>query len=135
MPTRETETSCTAIDHIYINSLRPCKAGVLKLNVSDHYAVFCSIPSQTVNVLDRKLVKFRRNFSEINVSKFKDDMAAVVYNFSAYDLLSSSDRFEIFNNMLNLKFEKNFPVKTKFLTIKHLSSSLVERLFDAMYIS
>ena len=43
-PTRVTDHSATLIDIIYCNILDVsihCKAGILKLSIYDHYAIFC----------------------------------------------------------------------------------------------
>jgi len=84
LPTRITPFSSSCIDHIYINSLAPCKSGVLELLVSDHFAVFCSIPFPDCVVSLSKEVKFR-NHSVENFNEFRRGVQTCIDNFFVYD--------------------------------------------------
>lgn len=121
IPTRIANNSESCIDHIYVNTLLPCKSGVLKLLVSDHFATVCSIPLMDSEKCGSKKVRFR-DYSPCNLDKFKSDVLRSMNTFHFYDNIAIGDRFEIFNNVLLSLFEKNFPIKHKTISVKRLGS-------------
>ena len=69
-PTRITEHSATLIDNIYCNIsnlAETCKSGILRVAISDHYAIFCINKSVTINNAKQTVTK--REFSNKNIAK------------------------------------------------------------------
>ena len=121
LPTRVTNHSRTCLDHIYINSLQPCQSGVLELLVTDHHAVFCSIPCADNPVNDTKVIKYRDHSVE-STSKFRRDLIDRLSRFCIYDNFDLDDRFEILNNILQGLYESNFKVKCKTISMKRFGN-------------
>ena len=64
-PTRITEHSATLIDNIYCNVPELSSnsaAGILKVSISDHYAIFCILKYATIQ--DKTKIVKKRNFGE-----------------------------------------------------------------------
>ena len=133
-PTRITHHSETCLDHIYINSMQSLTSGVIELTVSDHNAIFCSIPfAHNVN-RELKLVQFR-DHSTHNIEVFKQEIICRLNSFHYYRNFSISDQFEIFNNIINDAYFTSFPIKKKNVSIKRykspwMTNSLLNRITD-----
>ena len=132
LPTRITHHSETCIDHIYINTIQSCSSGVIELAVSDHNAVFCSVPLTTSNSDNWKSIKFREH-TTVNIQNYKDELKNELNNFHNLEILSISDQFEIFNDILHRLYFKNFPIKIKTVSTKRnknpwITNSLLNRI-------
>ena len=133
LPTRKTHHSETCLDHIYVNTINTCPSGVIELAVSDHHAVFCSIPySSRNNNTNLKAIKFR-DHSDRNIFKFREDLINKLNNFHNLEVLSIHDQFEIFNDILFKLYDKNFPIKTKNISNKRnqnpwITNALLNRI-------
>ena len=70
-PTRVTCHSATIIDNIFSNAsdiANTSRSGILRLSISDHYAVFCV--NTSINVKADKQTVTKRNCSQKSISKF-----------------------------------------------------------------
>ena len=59
-PTGVTDHSATLIDNIYCNITEVsthCKAGILKLSISDHYAIFCICKDSLIGTKNSVITK------------------------------------------------------------------------------
>ena len=121
LPTRITPTSQTCIDHIYINSLDPCKYGVLSVEIADHCPVFCSLKDIIEPKQSDITVKFR-DTSQANLDLFKTKFLEATRDFSNYDILNVNDKFHILDKILLNTYNSCCPIKTKKITAKKYST-------------
>jgi len=121
LPTRVTETSSTCIDLIFSNSLHQISCGTLQTNISDHHAVFSTVPLNNISPNDKFEIKFR-NHSNENILKFRNDLLNNLEIFPAYDMLPIDDRLSIFMHILTKAYDRNFPIMTKNISYKRLFS-------------
>jgi len=80
-PTRLSQYSVSCIDHIWFNQLEETVAGVLKLDISDHFAVFAAIKLQNPN--SDIIVKKFRDHSESCIRLLRTRVSAFVGDFDA----------------------------------------------------
>ena len=75
-PTRITDNSATLIDHIWSNCFTKVKYdGILYTHISDHFRIFSAFDIEGVNEkVDNKKHIYFRNFSDLNVENFKNDL-------------------------------------------------------------
>ena len=84
--TRITETSSTLIDHILTNSvLNITQHGVLKIALSDHYAIYCTRKTQKQKYHKQKFITIRslKNYSKTNLLEKLNGL--VFPDYSLYD--------------------------------------------------
>ena len=121
VPTRETTSSSSCIDNIFSNTLEPINSGSLECNISDHHAVFCTIPISQLS--DEEIVEISfRNHSAQNILNFRHDLAKKLENFNTYDEFSINDRIKIFTNILQKSYTKCCPLKKKRVSVKSLKA-------------
>ena len=73
-PTRVTQQTTTAIDHILTNSFSDTvfKAAIFKTNISDHFPICFMIPSSMKQTNKTKnIVIFKRVFDTESIEQFK----------------------------------------------------------------
>ena len=121
LPTRVTGNTDTCIDLIFTNSLHPIESGTLKTNISDHRAVFSTVPINDISINEKFEIKFR-NHSDENISKFRNDLIKNLEHFPDYDRLPIDDRLSIFMHILLKIYDQNFPILFKKLPYKRLFS-------------
>jgi len=121
LPTRKTINSSSCVDHIYVSTLSPCHSGVLDLSVTDHCAVFCSIPGRSDVDGVSKTIRFRDHSAE-NLANFKNEIESSLQSFNVYDRFDVLHRFEIFNNLLFRLYDSSFPVQSKTLSSKRIGN-------------
>ena len=65
-PTRVTRHSATVIDSIHCNTsdIATCRSGIIRLTISDHYAVFCI--NNSIKVRQEKQIMTKRNYTVKN---------------------------------------------------------------------
>ena len=118
-PTRVTQTSATAIDHIWTNAYsNVIRNGIIYDLTTDHFPIFniSKFVESNVNKRKHEVIKFR-NFSEININSFKSDLSEVDWT-----LVESIDNPEVaydnFSCILFNIFNKNFPLINKHKFVK-----------------
>ena len=121
MPARSTETRHSCIDHIYCNSVLPISSGTLETLISDHRAIFSTVPVDISSINDKFELKFR-NHSDENFVHFRDALSKEIQHFHVYDEFSVDDRTSIFNNIVKRVYDTSFPIMTKHITHKRLLS-------------
>ena len=95
-PTRLTSHSATLIDNIFRNSVSSHKNGLIINDLSDHLPIFSvnfdlNLPKTNTNLT------FTRNFSDKNISKFRDLLSNVKWT----DINSHSDPNKAYNDFFN----------------------------------
>ena len=76
-PTRPTDHTATLIDHIYTNCFQNFTAGILRVDVTDHLPIFCSVRTQPTRNNSNK--KYFRDYSKFNKDLYLDDIKPVSY--------------------------------------------------------
>ena len=99
-PTRVTENTATAIDHIITNSLlhRAISTGITKLNISDHFPIFLIAETEKRITPEGKVQITKRSINNKTKKKFKnvlkkmtwDDVISPKQTDSAYETSSRS---------------------------------------------
>ncbi len=132
-PTRCTSNTATLIDHIITNcNNKKLVSGILTLKISDHFPIFFS-SAKPKPLVPPKFITVR-DFSNVNVNNFKNDLSALSWNdvYSCEDVQESFNNFSsTFNTLYNLrfpsrqiKFNKNFHKIEKWMTKGLLISRL-----------
>ena len=89
-PTRVTKDTATLIDHICINNFESDTKhvqGILRTNISDHYAVFHITGNGSKSSLWDSESSYGRNMCHANIVKFRDAMSTIDWR----EILSMSD--------------------------------------------
>ena len=121
LPTRRTNTSQTCLDHIYINSELSCVSGVIKALISDHDAVFCSVPQNKAVKNTLKRIKFR-DHSNNSLNAFKSKVAEGLNLFHLYDEFSIDDKMKIFFNIILTAYNSTCKIREKNISTKKQTS-------------
>ena len=121
LPTRVTRNSSTLIDHLFTNTLLPIESGTLDCGITDHRAIFCTIPISSPNNSDLFEIKFR-DHSELNIDRFRHELLNKLSNFEIYNDFSIDSKVQIFENILSNCYMANCPIKIKRISYKNLTS-------------
>ena len=121
VPTRETNETSTCIDNIFTNRLDPTYSGSLSCNISNHHAIFSTIPIDQYSE-DKKFEFSFRCHSTQNIINFRNELENNLSLFYLYDDFSIDDRFKIFMSIILKTYEKNCPIKKKILSLKRIRS-------------
>ena len=121
VPTRETNVSRTCIDNIFVNKLDPTYSGSLSCNISDHHAIFSTIPVNNYSANENFEFTFR-NHSTQNIQNFRRDLENKLSFFALYDNFSIDEKFKIFMNTILKSYQDNCPVMKKTFSLKRLKS-------------
>ena len=104
-PTRVTTHSATLLDNIFTNDFDILSTGVLLVDISDHFPIFCLCDSQVTKTL---LKIKKREIKEENIILFIKKLRTVVWIFNARDPDNSYDCF--LKQFLNI-YNQCFPIK------------------------
>ena len=118
-PTRITEHSATLIDNIYCNVPELSSnsaAGILKVSISDHYAIFCILKYATIQA-KTKIVK-KRNFGEKNIATFTTRLNNENWDFVFMSECAQS-AFSRFQSVIDLHFSTVFKMQTRTINYKN----------------
>ena len=121
LPTRVTPNSSTYIDHLFTNTLLPIESGTLDCGITDHRAIFCTIPTNSISDNDLFELKFR-DHSELNIDRLRLDLLSKLSNFEEYKDFSLDSKIQIFENILSNCYKTNCPVKIKQISYRNLTS-------------
>ena len=108
------------IDHIWINQLCTYNSGVVQTGISDHYTLYIQLPFLTKKSNQEKIKITFRDCSCYNQIKFTDSIRNINWN-----VVRMNDVNLYLNNFIskvNEKYQENFPVKTKYVTIKYFQN-------------
>ena len=119
VPTRETDETSTCIDNIYSNNLDPTYSGTLSCNMSDHHAIFSTIPINEYSGNENIEFSFRCHSTQ-NIINFRRELEDNLSFFTLYDDFPINERFEIFSDIVRKTYEKNCPIKRKILSLKRI---------------
>jgi hypothetical protein len=106
-------TSSSAIDNFYIPSYSIATAGVLQLDISDHYGIFCIIhptPAETPSIANT--FHFYRSFTEQNVTNFVRGISENHWE-SLSHYTDPDTAFEVLNDTISDVYEASFPVRRR----------------------
>ena len=126
-PTRVTCHSVTIIDNIFSNAsdiANTSRSGILRLSISDHYAVFCV--NTSINVKADKQTVTKRNYSQKSISKFTKSLTN--QSRISINILDVQSAFSWFQRVIDLHFEEHFPKQTFTMTYKTRLPWLTEKL-------
>ena len=118
-PTRITEHSATLIDNIYCNVpdlSSNSAAGILKVSISDHYAIFCILKYATIQA-KTKIVK-KKNFGEKNIATFTTRLNNENWDFVFMSECAQS-AFSRFQSVIDLHFSTVFKMQTRTINYKN----------------
>ena len=121
VPTRVTDSTASLIDHLWFNMLFPCRAGVLSVQISDHYPIFVSVSHALRN--DKQMItnKFRCHGLR-NISDFRTRVNNSLLDFDTSDTLSINDKCEKFMKILSNAYNVSCPVAVKTISVKRALS-------------
>jgi len=106
-PTRIIDHSSTLLNHLYTNGSRiTIHSGICIWNVSDHYPIFCIIPSTKSNQKCKKL--YARDTTLFETEVFLDELQRNMETLQIQDVNTTFSRFALlFETTLN----KHAPLK------------------------
>ena len=110
-PTRIDTRSSTLIDNIFSNIYdADVTSGLLYSEISDHLPIFVICNTNMFNININNSTTFRKETAQ-NIESFKNDLT--IEDWSAvYSQQNANIAYEIFNNKLQLYYDKNFPIVT-----------------------
>jgi len=116
LPTHVTPNRGTCIDHIWSNRLRDVKAGVIRVDISDHYPVFAVIPVRSH--AEDILVKRFRDHSDSSLGRLQEELRVFSCEFSEvlhYNSIDINTAVEIYNDSIIDIYNKCCPIRSKCL--------------------
>ena len=127
-PTRVAENSATLIDNIYCNIPEVdthCESGILKLSISDHYAIFCI--SKNTTMCSKNTVITKRSFCDKNVYNFNCCLKNESWD-SVYSISGTQPAFTRFQGVIDRLLHKNFKMLTFTMNYKNRHPWMTEAL-------
>ena len=132
VPTRESNDSISCIDNIFTNKLDPTYSGSIECNISDHHAIFSTIPVENCSRNEKIELSFRCHSTQ-NIIKFRHELEINLRLFKLYDHFSIDERFKILMKILLETYQKNCPIKKKILSLKRIRSPwITNSLLDSI---
>ena len=132
VPTRESNDSSSCIDNIFTNKLDPTYSGSIECDISDHHAIFSTIPIVNYSGNEKIELSFRCHSTQ-NIIKFRHELEINLQLFKLYDHFSIDERFEILLKIILETYQKNCPIKKKTLSLKRIRSPwITNSLLDSI---
>ena len=129
-PTRSVGASASIIDHVWTNNGHNLVSSKIVFErISDHFPVISYFKtlnnnlSNNNNVSKSTLIKYR-DFSEINISNFKNDLDNVCWNL-IFVAVNSEIAYNNFITIFDALYNKNFPLIEKEIKDKHLNKPFI----------
>ncbi|XP_065675816.1 uncharacterized protein LOC136092023 [Hydra vulgaris] len=124
-PTRVTSNTISAIDNILTNSFldTSLKAGIIKIDITDHFPVYFTIKHDTkINNNSKKKIYIRK-INKNSIKCFKDALSAVnwVKVYQECNLGNTNSAYNTFTDIFLKHYNNHFPIKEKEIKVKHLS--------------
>ena len=107
------------LDHIWTNFTPPSLSGIFQYCMSDHLPIFINITQQSRPNIKHK-INFR-NFNNVNHNSFTNELHKIYWE-KILILANTNDNFNVFLNTIYELYNKYFPIKTKYLTLKRLQN-------------
>ena len=105
------------IDNIFINTQLNFKCGLIESTISDHFPVFISIQyGTTLETEEFKTIKYR-SFDDDSIAKFKLDLSNSLISLIE-GISDPQEAFSKFHELIDVLYNKYFPLKSKILTKK-----------------
>ena len=105
------------IDNIFINTQLNFKCGLIESTISDHFPVFISIQhGTTLETEEFKTIKYR-SFDDGSIVKFKLDLSNSLISLIE-GISDPQEAFSKFHELIDVLYNKYFPLKSKILTKK-----------------
>jgi len=114
VPTRVTQEHVSCIDHVWYNKLCDVRAGVLRVDITDHYPVFAVIPVQSER--PGSFVKYFRDHSFSSVDKLRDELYHFCNNFELSLFLNHTNIEVAVQNFIDKLYElydRCCPIRSK----------------------
>ena len=130
--TRETETSRTLIDHLYLNtSENLANVTVPKIGLSDHYPIFMTRKMNfSTSKREHYTIKYR-SFKNFNETNFKEDMSSV-----PWDIIKGFEEpdeiLETWSDLFLKVVDSHLPMKQHRVKHKQQPKWLSPEILDAM---
>ena len=121
IPTRVSESSSTCIDLIFTNSLQNIISGTLNCNITDHRAVFSTIPIERTRVSDLITIEFRDHSPE-NLDLLRNDLINELSTFHIFEEFSINDRLIILGSIIEKIYFRCCPIRKKKISRKRICS-------------
>ena len=77
-PTRITSHTATLIDHIYTNTVNRLTSGIVLVDISDHFPVFCMVDTPLKK--QNKQNMYARDYSKFNTDSYLHDIHTIDWN-------------------------------------------------------
>ena len=111
-PTKVTNSCASLIVNIYSNvpiNTSKCNSGILKVSISDHYAIFAidNFTPTKVNVSNAT----KRSFCNKNIENFKRCLINQSWDF-VYESVDLQAAFSRFQRVIDVHFNSNFKLHT-----------------------
>ena len=119
VPTRVSDSSSTCIDHIFTNSLQPIISGTINCNISDHRAIFASIPLEIPTIREKIKIQFRVHSSE-NINSLRNELTNELSSFDSYDEFSINDKIIILDTIIKKIYFRCCPLNSKKISSRKL---------------
>ena len=121
LPTRRTSHSQSCLHHIYIKYELSCVSYVIKALISDHDAVFCSIPQNKPVTNTHKRIKIR-DHSNSSINAFNSRVAEGLSLFHLYDDFSIDDKMKIFFDIILNSYNSTWKIRENNVSTKKQTS-------------
>ena len=102
-----------------------CKAGILKLSISDHYAIFCICKDSLIGTKNSVITKI--SFCDKNVHKFHWNLKPESWN-SVYSASGTHPAFTRFQAVIDRHLNNNFKMQTIAMNYKNRHPWMTEEL-------
>ena len=121
-PTRVTKTIVIIIDHILRNSITdsPLHSGIVKTDISDHFAVFCLLKTNFEQLNIKKII-VKRDINEASIEHFKSLFNSIDWNLVTQTSLPN-DSYNIFLEKFERIYGQAFPERKIEIKPKNLVS-------------
>ena len=126
-PTKVTKTSATIIDHILTKTIidSPLHSGIVKTDISDHFAVFCLLKTN-FEQLNIKNHVIKRDINEASTEHFKSFVNSIDWDLVTQTLLPNHS-YNTFLEIFVQIYDQAFPEKKFEIKAKNLVSPLITR--------
>jgi hypothetical protein len=138
-PTRfavgDSNASPSLLDHIWLNFLTKTTSGILSTDISDHCPTFINIPRLKNDSPDKFKITFH-DHSHHNFELFLHELYGLEWGLVLAG--DANEQAVCFNNIINKLYNKCFPIKTKYVSIKRLekpwlTSSIIKSIKTKSY--
>ena len=113
----------STLDHIWTNGHNFTSSGIINFDLTDHLPTFCSFAMPETVTSDKIKIE-TRPFSEENFQNLSNDLLQINWDY-ILDFNNPENCLKTFVSKLDALYCKNFPMKTKFITLKRLNKKWI----------